>query len=638
MNSGPGPQYNNIFYAAAESRLRSRPRPRSIAEPDRAHLAERFVPPTGLRDARLLLDREHTVLLDGPSGSGRRSAAVMLLHELPGAGGSLHELPDTSDDKEGPPLDTEDIGEGDRLLLDLSATEESHYLAFQDALTDFRTTLIARRARLAVVLPHSLAYLLRSELRHLKAELSRPDPLRVLARQLRCDGVPFTEEDLSGPDLASTLTAFDLDHVARLAHRIRDRWRRSPADRGFPEWLASALADSAQDRQARTAVALAAARSGRERALLLSLAVFHEATPEVLLGAANGLLRILSHPPDETPRLDRTDLFEELAGIGAEAGAHGLVHFKEAEYDRAAREHFWTYFPDIRHRLRDWFRDSAAAAPPEVREAAVGRFATEVLRVDRQEDLTVLAEEWGRTGGEDLVPEAAQALAEGLENGKHGRYFRQKIYEWSLSHEIPAHLREALIAVCSQTMAASHPDQALVRLHHLDRRSYGRVGDLAHQALLTLARSDDRLYRLLLERLRNALAPRLGEPPRQHRRGSFTHAKGEADRRLFLDLADPLRLTGNRRVQDALAACWSSVLHGSSWEPVAVRWLDACADPCRQEPVLRVLAAAVAHDARTGGRLYSVARGWQRAGGSAATVARLLDLLDVAQGYTLRSA
>ncbi|MHC5908681.1 hypothetical protein ACVNF4_33110, partial [Streptomyces sp. S6] len=417
-----------------------------------------------------------------------------------------------------------------------------------------------------------------------------------------------------------------------------EQWRRSTADRGFPDWLRSALADSAQDRHARSAVALAAARSGRERALLLSLAVFHEATPEVLLQAANSLLKLLSHPPDDTPRLDRTDLYEELAGIGAETGADGLVRFKEAGYDRAVREHFWTYLPDIRGRLREWFRDAAAAAPPEVREAAVGRFAAEVLRVDRQDDLIRLAEEWSGGSRGSLLPDIAQALAEGLEDERHGKQFRQRIYEWSVANDTPARLREALIAACSQTMAASHPDQALVRLHHLDRRSYGDVGALAHRAVLDLARSDDRLYRLLLERLRGGLAPKPGEPPREHRPGSLSHARAEADRRLFLDVADPVRLTERRRVQDTLIACWAAVLRGTSWESAVTGWLDACANPYRREPVLHVLTAAAARDVRAGGRLYSVALNWQRSGGSAAVVARLLELLDDAQGYTLRSA
>ncbi|MHC5909102.1 hypothetical protein ACVNF4_35340, partial [Streptomyces sp. S6] len=256
MNSGPGPQHNH-YYAATESRLRSRPRPRSFSESDRDHLAERFVPPSGFQEARRLLADRHTVLLDGPCASGRRTAALMLLHELPGTGGSLHELPDTPDDGNGSPLDPEDIGEGDRLLLDLSGAEESRYIAFQGTLPDFRTTLIARGARLVVVLPRDLAYLLRSELRHLRAELGRPDPLRVLASHLKCDGVPFTGADLTGPDLAAALLPFRLQDVATLADRVREQWRRSTADRGFPDWLRSALADSAQDRHARSAVALA---------------------------------------------------------------------------------------------------------------------------------------------------------------------------------------------------------------------------------------------------------------------------------------------------------------------------------------------------------------------------------------------
>ncbi|MFD0392912.1 hypothetical protein ACFQ3Z_10350 [Streptomyces nogalater] len=154
VHSGEGTQYN-FYFQSTEQWLRdqARRRPRSVAEEDRRHLHERFVAPPGLQHARDLLRAEHTVLVRGHSGSGRRAAALMLLHELPVREGTLHELPDTTDDTAGPPLDGRDVGPGDRLLLDLSEADEARYIAVQNALSDFRSAVAANHAYLVVILP-----------------------------------------------------------------------------------------------------------------------------------------------------------------------------------------------------------------------------------------------------------------------------------------------------------------------------------------------------------------------------------------------------------------------------------------------------------------------------------------------------
>ncbi|GAB2854184.1 hypothetical protein GCM10027074_21400 [Streptomyces deserti] len=625
VHSGEGNQYNLYYMQAAESRLRRQAarRPQSIAEEDRRHVAERFVPPTGLQQARARLRDAHTVLIDGLPGSGRRTAALMLLHELPETHGSLHELPDTSDDRRASPLDESDVNDGDRLLLDLSEVEESRYVAVQNALSDFRHTVIERGARLVVVLPHHLGYLRRDELRRLTVELGRPSAKRVLTVHLKRENIMPSPEELGASDLTAFLAQAPMRDVAALADRIRRCRDVSPADRGFPDWLADSL-DDQHDQTARVAADLSAGRSGRERALLLSLAMFHEATPDVVLQAANALLGTLSHPPDTTPRLDRVDLHTELSAIGADTGPDDRVRFRVAGYDRAVRAHFWTFLPDIRRQLRDWFRDCLPdrAISSSVREAAVARFAAESLRTDRPEDLTWLAERWmSGSGWARLVPEAAQTLAEGLNDDRHGRFFRQRIYDWATSVETSDRLRQVLIVVCSQTMARSHPDQALVRLHHLARRSNGSVGTKARQALLDLTRSDDRLYRQMLDRLGAGIG----------------QGQWEADRSLFLELADPARLIGYRGVREPLAVCWAGVLRRpvSSWTVPVKRWFTACEDMRYRDLVLRVLATACASDTRVSGRLYRVGIEWLHTKPNVDrtdTVSLLLRKINAAQG------
>ncbi|CAM5483420.1 hypothetical protein SFUMM280S_05028 [Streptomyces fumanus] len=175
--------------------------------------------------------------------------------------------------------------------------------------------------------------------------------------------------------------------------------------------------------------------------------------------------------------------------------------------------------------------------------------------------------------------------------------------------------------VCSQTMALTHPDQALVRLHHLARRARGPVAANARQAVLDLAGSDERLYRQMLDRLAAGLAD----------------DRWPTDRTLFTELADPLRGLGFATVRASLIACWRSVLRRpvETWAAPVRDWLTAGVDLRHRRLVLPVLAAAAATDTRVSGRVYRVALDWERAGHSderAATVRDLLRTIDAAQG------
>ncbi|MGW6014479.1 ABC transporter substrate-binding protein [Streptomyces sp. NPDC055210] len=628
VHSGTGTQFNlSVHLQAAASRLQERAGRRrlAIAKSDRDHAYQRFVPPPRLQRAREELGRSHTVLVDGLPGSGRRTAALMLLHELSGSRGSLHELPDTADDRTVSPLDAQDINDGDRLLLDLSEADESRYVAVQQVLSDFRSSLLGHDAHLAVVLPHHLGYLLRSDLRRFTVEIGRPSAKRVLARHLRCEDIAPSAEELSGRDLAGYLAHAPMRGVAELADRIKHGRNTAGAERGFPDWLSASLSRQ-QDQSARVAADTSTEHGGRRRALMLSLAMFHGTTPGAVLQATNTLLDVLSHPPDPAPRLDRADLHAEFEGIGAETRPDGRVWFRRTGYDSAVREHFWTFLPDIRRQLRDWFRTCLAepALTQPDRSQAVERFAEQSLRTGRPEDLGWLAQQWTQRGARaHLVADAAQVLALGLEDDRHGRSFRQQIYEWSKSAETSAGLREVLIVVCSEAMARSHPDQALVRLHHLARRTQGPTGVRAREALTRLARSDDRLHRRMLDRLG----------------AGITQKQWAADIDLFLALADPVRLVESRTVRESLTVCWSAALRQpvDSWSPAVRRWLDACADHRRSECVLKVLVAACAADSRVSGQLYRVALDWQRADPRRAEVREdvvgcLLRKINAAQG------
>ncbi|MGW0910425.1 hypothetical protein ACWD1Z_01580 [Streptomyces sp. NPDC002784] len=105
VNNGVGSQY--VFYGVgADWMIRKGVESLRIVREDRVRLADRFVRPVGYRVAADRLEKPGSlVLLEAPPGSGRRAAAIMLLHELgedEGAdegGVRFEELPATDKDE-----------------------------------------------------------------------------------------------------------------------------------------------------------------------------------------------------------------------------------------------------------------------------------------------------------------------------------------------------------------------------------------------------------------------------------------------------------------------------------------------------------------------------------------------------------
>ncbi|KOU52880.1 hypothetical protein [Streptomyces sp. WM6378] len=627
VHTGDGTQLN-ISLALASDRLRHEAGPslRSITDRDGDWLDQRFVAPGGMQRARTLLRTNSVVLLSARPGAGRRAAALMLLHELADGSGGLYELPDTEDDS-GSVLDASEVSEGDRLMLDLSAVDEARYLSLQRRLPDFRARLVERRALLAVVLPHHHSYLQRVELKPYTAELTKPSSRDVLSRYLQLDNIRPTVAELGVQSLVNHLARVPMREVAELADRIRSL-RDDGIPGGFPSWRDRAIKRVA-DRSAEVAADLATHDSGRRRALLLALAMFHESPPATVLRTASALLSALSHPPDERPRLEQTDLNRELTELGAETGPDGLVRFRTHNYDRGVREHFWTYFPDLTEQLRRWFHDCLAR--PRIGEdehgPAIVRFAEQCLRAGRPDDLLWLAEAWtGRHGQVRLIPDAAQALNRGLADEQYGQRFRQRIYDWSITGSLPQNLKQVLVLVCSETMRRSHPHQALVRLHHLDRRADGRVADTARTALLDLALGNSRMYRLLLQRVRRSLV----------------ESAWARDLGLFLALTQSVRLTASQEVRAGLTAGWAAVfqkLPREEWHPYAVRWFTAVVDGSGSERLLDVLVDGCRNEAALLGGLYQLARDWERSrppkpGDEPRIVGLLVQKINFAQGLS----
>ncbi|RLU84932.1 branched-chain amino acid ABC transporter substrate-binding protein [Streptomyces griseocarneus] len=632
VHTGEGTQFN-VYLQEAFSRLRSPGRgSRAFADDDLIRLRQCFVAPDHFDQARDVLRTHGTVLISGLPGSGRRTAALMLLHELSTDTSRFHELPDARDDEDanGPALDTACIHDGVRLLLDLSNSDPAQYAAVQTELSGFRAAMKGRGALLVIVLPRHLAHLQQDGPAHLTVELGRPQATGLLMRHLRLSDIQPTSEELSSPGLTSYLATATAGEIARLADRIRRERDRDTAAAGFSRWCEEALTALA-DRGPEVAAFVASLDQGRRRALSLAVAMLDASAPDLVFHATSTLMEIIGQPGDGRPRLEHADLTAEFGSIKAETEPDGRVGFRSPAYSSALRAHFWTYFPDLRSPFRDWVGRCVRelGLDSTKRSELISRFAAQCLRTGRPEDLWWLAEHWTRREYSGrFLPDAAQALAEGLNHDRHGRAVRKWIYDKSLAADLPGDLRQVLVLVCSATMAERHPDQAVVRLHHLARHEWRLRHRPAFPALLELVCRDGRLVRLLLGRLFPDL--------------------WDADAALFYALAAFTTRTRESQfgasMRELLSTCWADVFRHrpvQEWSEHVTHWLDdAHASGPRSGPLLDILIDAGSRHPGVFGRLHVIARDWSHTTAEESTLRRavfeaLSRRMDEAQGIRI---
>ncbi|MFF4369831.1 hypothetical protein [Streptomyces sp. NPDC001594] len=591
VNQGPAPQYNLWVTSTGKARDRLH-----IGWEQRADLRRRFIRPGNYGEAARRIDVPGAVvLLQGPAGSGRSAAAIMLLHEAPapepGEEGRFEEL--TTDPAERGPLDA---GPQDRFLLDLSGTSYEDFPEAQKILALHRGVVEQAKARLVVVLPAWADPLLDPQLAPLVVLLRRPRPLAVVRRALRVAGVPCEVEQLSTPALAGFFANAPMSELLRfcaMVLRARDSGRHG---RGFDAWREEARR-AVNDRTAEAAKQVARLTALEDRALLLTAAMLHGAPADAVFHSRNLLLHELGHGEAAVHGLAQRDLLDQLTTLGALRNEAGRVTFEKLEYDAAIRRHFWLHFPDLREALSSWVDGTIRldGLTSDDRTDLVIRFTEQVLGAGRPGDLLEKAERWAGTRPPHArYAEAATALALGLRDERQSSFIRRQIWDWSKSPELAPGLFRVLTDVCRDVLARTHPHQAVVRLHHL---ALQRNGEYARTALFDLVGGDSRLRRFLINRL-------------------TTHAGSRSLGNLGLlrDLIPQAALPSDLPWRE-LAHVWRAAFQSppEAWDPLLRSWLDAVLlmPPDRREPALDVLVrAATGSDSHTN-RLYAITCTWE---------------------------
>ncbi|GAA1906853.1 hypothetical protein GCM10009716_15920 [Streptomyces sodiiphilus] len=634
-HTGPGNIYVNVGSQLQDS---DKPAFRQIAEDQLRWLKRVLVDPFNMGRARAILADTGTVILDGAPGSGRTSAARVLLREYRRDGGVFHELLPGEEDE----LSLHDpalVETGDQLLLDLATADSRQWSAARAGLSALRKAVDKRHAHLVIVMPHGST--LEPDLQHYRVEIRRPRGLSVLRRHLRVHGIPH--EQYLRPD--DTVTEFLRDEqrpmreIADFADLVRRARETARSDEGFAQWCATA-SRARNDRREEVAALVTGLPEVPQRALLIAVSMLHGAHADVVHRAAQLLLRTLGCPPEEGPLLQHKDLAERLTEIAANADVDGYVRFADLDYDSAVRAHFWDHMPDLRPHLGTWVTRVVDLNDPHVtsavRDGLVAGVAGQYLRTGREDGLASLAEGWSsETVSRARLEAAVHALTCGLNDPAHGRYFRERIYQWCAQRRLRGEFAQVLVRICADVLAASHPDQALLRLYYLARRE--RDTTRAVQALCDLAESSRRLRRRLLVRLaRSELSP--------SDLGIFLRVSAPVP---LMDISATSRaLAEENAVQRSLTTCWRAALTTlprAIWQPFAERWLCQAADDTGHlgELLLDLLVNAAERCGERRGEvfaaLYESARKAERTvpGGPARpteTAERLLHKISVAQG------
>ncbi|MBP5861332.1 hypothetical protein QBA57_13050 [Streptomyces scabiei] len=601
VNNGEGHQY--VFYSVGgDWMIRKGVEPLRIAREDRMRLADRFVPPRNYGVAADRLEKPGSVvLLEAPPGSGRRAAAIMLMHRVGEDRGAdeqgvrFEELPVTGKDEN--PLAP---GEGDRFLLDLSGiVDEEAYAKAQRLLAVRRSQVQDAGAHMVVVLPSGMGHAHAPGLGPHTVTLGRPRGVAVVTRYLRMDRMAFRPADLESTSLQRLCDRSPMQELARFAGLVRAARDSGRFGVDFAGWLDQAM-HAVTDRAGEVGRQVISVRSTPERALLLATAMFEEAGADVVYEAWHNLMRTVRHEEEATTELARADFGERLAELGIERAPDGQLRFERLAYADAVRAYFWANFPGVRDDLKDWVGHAAGlrGLTTDDRVNVIVRFGEQCLGVGRPDHLFDLAVRWADNAtGVTCDPRAVTALELGLSHERLGGWFRKRIYKSVSSSSLPDGLARVLTVACLQSLVATHPDQAMVRLHYLAVRK-GEAAREAREALLGLAGCDRRLYRLLIDRLRD----------RTHREPHHS----EPHLRLLTELLSSDRAPDPPPWPDLFLG-WEAVFSQPPtklWNLLVISWLSAAEGDSAREMALSVMVGATHGRTAALQRLYVIACSW----------------------------
>ncbi|TWF93986.1 hypothetical protein [Saccharopolyspora dendranthemae] len=629
IHTGTGHVFN-IFGSGHESVLRQI-RPRLTFRGDLSWSEQRFAAPPGLDDARAALRKHGTALLTGPRGSGRSTAAKVVVNESAGDQSPYALLTEEPYDPHRR-LGEVSLLADHRLVLDLLDASEEVFLTRMRELPEFRARLVSSTGYLVVVVPDEFAHHLGDELRPLVARIDRPAGPVVLRRHLEAEGFYPAADQLDSEDVSASL-ALPMAEISGLATRIIDLSRSAP-DRALDALLAEAISEQT-DRREEASKLVEQRTTGRDRAILLASAMCHGASGDAVFFASHRLVELLGLGDREGPRIEQPGYRAQLSDLGIDLLPPNRIDLGARELGRALLEHFWDNYPDLRETYCQWC-DEVIRMPSLTgtdRLDLVDRFTGQALRTNSPGHVRWLIERWLEPRNHRSRPLrdfGVRALTNGLEDPRHGREFRRLVREWAKEPGLPDEVGQVLVTLTTTLIAPNYPDQAVVRLHHRARRENEFGDPTAREALLSLTADSDFLLRSLLRRLREDL------PRTDPWAADFVLFAQAADPRRLVDTSWASRpLVAQQEVRSDLVACWQALFahrpdHAAR---LLTHWLATAGRISNADLLLSILVEAAQGSVDLLADLHVAARDWsQTAHGHPHVAVRLSQLVDLAQG------
>ncbi|MFI7066695.1 hypothetical protein ACIBL3_37245 [Kribbella sp. NPDC050124] len=503
VNTGDGPQFNlhsdsiSLLVASTAPELPVRQPIGIKAVMTRIEFLNRvFVRPAGfdLVEARLRPSGT-TIVLTGESGSGRRAAAQMLLCPSPQDAASLRFL--SSNDLVGDDrLTSEDVTDGDRLLLDVSDLDSSTFAQRQTDLVNCVSIVHEQRANLVILVPDRQERALHDDLKAHQVSFSSPDRWRVLASHLfEGFGLRLPRSGLRPADL-EVLDRQPLRIVAQVAVHL-DQFRDQSANPAT--WFSRAIEGLADHEDELTGL-LHELDTVEQRTLLLTAAMLEGSSVDAIYFAERNLQKRIGYRSAvDGHRLAQPGITDRIRGLRdhLEILPDGTVRFSRIAFGPAVLAHFWDAYPDLRTPFARWVWGSShwRAIEPEDRSAVALRFADQAARTNRLSDLFRLVESWSDAGRDEPRRLAVVIMAQVLLRDSTGQAARNQLYSWARAGNLTAALGRIVIELCTDVVAVSHLKQALIRLRWLASRPAVRAE--ARQAIVQLC-GDNRALELFI--------------------------------------------------------------------------------------------------------------------------------------------
>ncbi|ACU76352.1 conserved hypothetical protein [Catenulispora acidiphila DSM 44928] len=616
LHTGSGNQWNLTLHTAKVAVRRGAG---AWSESTFEHVNQCFFEPDGFQEIQAAIEEHKVVILKGIPGSGRRFAALKLLSKSQYSPGLFYAPVVGSGDDES--LSGLRIQRGDRVLVDLSTMDEAQFKMVAPEVQPFVETVQTARARSVIILPDACEP--EPDWLKIVRPITRPDPVKAYRRHLKSIGV--LADAIDGPAVHEHFRHAPMADLTRLMLLVVEARDANPTldDRAWTRVALEALRAGPKE----VAAILKELKAGQQRALLLASSLFAGGSADGAWHAARVLLETLRYPKDPDLPLDRSDLQEQLALFGAGIDQHRHIQFHKP-LDAAIRAYMWDGYPALRNTLAEWIKALGKNWKWSLADAerVAARFGEQHLRTRQITSMAKLIADLAGSEADEPIRQAFVLLELGLKHPDHGRGFRRQMWEWAKNPPSDG-LGEVLIRACVEVIGDTHPDQALVRLHHLARRS-GRIGEMACETL-AVQLAQDRLLRLI-----RLLLFRMVEHPNDRDPAIFVHV---IDPHLLIDWRGRARpLAAEPAVRTQLALAWRATLakQPRGWQEQLDSWLIAAANRSGSELLLAILAEAP-DDLAARSRLHAAAVAWAAARGGAWSVAdALLERVNDAQGFS----